>query len=86
MIRQPLQDRGRFVGGDIVKNNMDIDIGVEVFGHMVEESDEVLGAVAFGHPADHATGRHIQGGEPTCGAMTDIVMGKGFWVRPKAGI
>ncbi len=75
MIRQPLQNRGRFVGGDVVQNDMDIPVGIEALGHMVEEGDEVLGAMPLGHAANHATRGDIQGGQQACGAMADIVMG-----------
>ena len=95
-IRPPLQDRGRLVRGDVVQNDMDIHVGIETLGHMVEEGDEVLGAVPLGHAARDVTRGDIQGGQKAGGAMADIVMGpggrvsgvmgKGFWVRPKAGI
>ncbi len=77
MIRQPFQDRGRLVRGDVVQNDMDIHVGIEALGHMVEKGDEVLGAVAFGHAARDVTRGDIQGGQQACGAMADIVMGPG---------
>ena len=47
MIYQPLQDCGRLVGGDIIEDDMDIHVGIEVFGCMVEEGHEVLGAMVY---------------------------------------
>ena len=77
MIRQPLQDRGRLVGGDIVQNDMDIPVGVEAFGHRVEKGDEVFGALPLRHAARDVTRGDIQGDQQAGGAMADIVMGPG---------
>ncbi len=56
---------------------MNVHIGVQTFGDMVEEGHEVLGAVPLAGLADHALGGDIQGGQQACGAMADIVMGAG---------
>ena len=81
MIRQPLEDRGQLVGGDVVQNDMDIHVGSEALGHMVEKGDEVLGAMPLGHAARG----DIQGGQKAGGVMADIVMGPGRGVAGSRG-
>ena len=45
MMLQPAVHLGRFVGGDVVENDMHPGPGLDPLGHMIEEGEEFLGAV-----------------------------------------
>ena len=79
-VLQPLVDLGRPVRRDVVEDDMNRGSGVDPPGDMVEEGEEVPGAMARRRLADHLPGGGVEGREQAGGAVSPVV------VRPRLGM
>ncbi len=59
VVCEPGMHESRLVGGQVVKNHMDLGVRSKADRHMIGERTEILGAVAVRHLSDHPAGRDI---------------------------
>ena len=78
MMLQPFVGLGRIVGGDIVENDMHLGSGLDAVGHVVEEGEELFGAVPLRNLTGHPAGGDIKGRQKAGGAVALVVVGEGL--------
>ena len=71
---EPCADLGVLVGGVVVENRMQVEIGRRLPVDLPQEGEELLVAVALGALPDHLAGRRVQGGEQRRGSVADVVV------------
>ena len=72
---QPVADRLGLVGGVVVHDQMDIEVGRHAGLDLVEELPELAGAVLRVATADHRAGGDVQRREERGGAVPGVVVG-----------
>ena len=86
MLEQPRLDRWGLVGGEVVEDDVHIQVGGHVLIDGAQKRQELLMAVAPCHCADHLASGDLQGSEEAGGAVADIVealtFGHGASSRP----
>ena len=78
MTQQPSPDLRSLVGGDVVHDEVDIELLGNRTIDAVQEPAELLGPVSFGHGGDHLAGRHIESGIEVGRSVADVVMRASF--------
>src|SRR5580692_7695146 len=85
MTGQPGFDLGMFVGGVIVQDQMDVEVGGNVVVQMLEKTQELLMAMAWFALRNHASVKHIEGRKERGGAVAEIVVSDTFDVTQTQG-
>src|SRR6516165_9177022 len=71
---EPFSDRGRLVGGVIVHDQVDVEIGRNITFDFAQEAEELAPAMTRIATADDFTGGRVESGEQTEGPVTRVVM------------
>lgn len=78
MAGQPLPDRRALVGGLVVTDQVQIQLGWSIDVDGPEKPQELLVSAPTLMQTYDLAGRNVQGREQSCGAMVDIIMGAAF--------
>jgi len=75
---EPSAHLGMLVGGIVVNDEMNVELGRRLVVNDPQEGEKLLMAMTLAAFADHLAGGHIEGGEQRRGSVTHIVMGVAF--------
>jgi hypothetical protein len=82
---EPSSDLGMLVGGVVVDDEMDVELGWHVGLDVTQEGEELLMAMAGFALGDDRTVKHIEGGEQRGCAMSPVVVSDAFDVAEPHG-
>ena len=77
-ILQPFVDFGRLVGGDIVKDDMNLGSGLDSLEDKVKQSKEFLRAMTLDHPAGDLAGGDIKSRHQAGSSIPFVIVSAGF--------